>query len=168
MNNAQTESAKYAAKMNLNNMPKTMEELAALQKKWRELVEANHDWEGSEEEVEMASTAAFAFTALTGVDFEEDLLMDYTLKATTPEIAAYMGMLLRRIMDTTFTVTWVAGYGEPASDVVSFREIIEDGNYTFESEELVELLALTKAGESWTYEAMAEIVLFTRHDQEAA
>jgi hypothetical protein len=164
-NLATVSTEKFIASMGYTDMPDSMEELAVLQKAYSKFV-ADDANDGSEEEVELGNKCAAAFTMQTGIDIEASLIMDYTLRATSPEIAAYMDMLLQRVMTSQFQVVWAAGYGEADSRIDSFREIIESDMYHFESEELVELLALVYAGDTWTYAAMGERVVFVKLEEQ--
>ena len=159
-NQATNTAREYAQKMDLA-LPATMEELAQLQEDY--LAEASRDESGgSDLVIELGGRQAFGFTALTGIDFEEELFTNYCLKASEPEVASFMLELTKRVMTGRFQVVWAAGYGDAASRIDSFREIIESDLYHFESEELASLLSLTHAGESWTYAAMGERVVFVK------
>lgn len=159
-NLATRQTAVHIANMGYPTIPATMEELAALQAEC--LIKAADDaLYGTDEQVELENVCAAAFTMLTGIDCEEPLITDYCVKATSEEIMSYMIKLLQRVMNTEFHVLWAAGYGEPTCDTVPFTEIIESGNYSFESDELVALLALDEAGQSWTYSVFGERIVFT-------
>lgn len=118
------------------------------------------EW-GSDRQIDAENDFFTSAERVIGVDFEEcSFFHNWMMRATVEESIRFIIDMAKALMVSRYCVSWVAGYGntEPEHGLC-WADLLEE---RWNMDEFLGEIATLKIGETFTYEAIAEQVVFYR------